>query len=109
MRAVLPLIAAAGLLAITACAGHTYDRQAHEAALEDAGVEVRDLDAVVTAVAEVCSHEDMETAVLGMASDIESRGGDQASELSDMRIHIEQICPDQVDDFDDAVESLSGG
>lgn len=90
MRRVL-LTAAAGAVVLAGCGGHTYDRAAHEEALEAEGVEVQDWGKLMSSIEQGCEG-DAGTWALGMV--------DAGGEPEVARIHIEHVCPDKVGEVD---------
>ncbi|RKS06786.1 hypothetical protein DFP74_2431 [Nocardiopsis sp. Huas11] len=96
MRVALPLMTAAGLLAATACSSQAYDQDAHRQALEDHGVSVpEDMNGVTAAVEAACESDDPSLVVF----DFLNEGGSPDA----LRIGIEHMCPERVEEFEDAL------
>lgn len=96
MRAALPLTAAVGLLAVTACSGHTYDQDAHRQALEDHGLPAaEDMGGVTATMESACASDDPALFVF----DFLNEGGSPEA----LRIGVEHVCPDRVEEFETAL------
>ncbi|WP_017585493.1 hypothetical protein [Nocardiopsis ganjiahuensis] len=94
------LLAAGAVVLLAGCTpDHEYDQAAHEAALEEAGVEVTgDMDTITDAFTSACESDDPGTWTAGFLRD----GGDADTLL----VSVDHLCPDRAEEFADAVEGL---
>lgn len=86
--------------------GHTYDEDAHRAAVEDSlGHQVEDWDAYRDVIQEVCAEDETGFGLfIAITADEDGLEG-----LDRLKIDIQHVCPDREEEFDETVDSLPIG
>jgi hypothetical protein len=99
MRKIM-MVAGAAALALAGCGGHVVDREAWAKDLESLGVTVSDWDKLESVTRDLCSDSnDALRMFLAVAKD-------DGSSLKSFETNIRNVCPDRLDDFEDAVAEM---
>ncbi|MBE1460194.1 hypothetical protein H4W79_004408 [Nocardiopsis terrae] len=83
-------------LLVTACSGHSYGQDEHRETIEAYGVNVRDMDSVTERFESACGTEDPQA----WTDDYMNQGSDAGLLI----VGVEQMCPDRVGEFEQALE-----